>query len=310
LDEIYCYFLGAGASANALPTVKQIPDRLTAFIDKLGDWFKKAGADSSELQQASRWLLEQTKRHATIDTFAKKLFVKGELNELKRLKAVASCFFVYEQSQSPVDFRYDTLLASVIEQGRGRAIQLPDNLRFLTWNYDTQLEKAFYNFCEDDRQVMESVTFHDHVERLNGYCGTHPPGHLGTAYRAAIGDSPYDGLNAAIELFSEYTKDPNTVAADINFAWESDPPITLRKIQRVLSDTTVLIIIGYSFPFFNRQIDRVILNNMPSCRRIYVQAPEVDHNAVAERIHALRSDLPEMIFLKDVSAFYIPLDYP
>jgi hypothetical protein len=310
VGDIFCYFLGAGASRNALPIVSEIPDKLKAFVDRLEEWSVKTGAHSKPLSDAAKWLVEETESHATIDTFAKKLFIRNAHADLKKLKAVTSCFFVYEQSQKPVDYRYDTFLASVLEFNLGRPVELPKNIRILSWNYDTQLEKAFYNFCDDEDLVMKAVTFNHNVERLNGYCGTHPPGHLGPAYRAAIAGSKYDGLNSALHLYDEYMKEFNSVPADINFAWETDPEILLRNLQRVTKDATIVVLIGYSFPFFNRQIDRLILKSLTSVRKIYVQLPEENHQDVKERLSALRDNLPEVVYLKGLSSFYIPFDYP
>ena len=85
--------------------------------------------------------------------------------------------------------------------------------------------------------------------------------------------------------------------------------ILFGEIDHILLNTTILIIIGYSFPFFNRDIDRGILNRMKNLNKIYVQVPEKDHNAIKERLESLRSDLPEIAFIKDIELFYIPFEY-
>jgi hypothetical protein len=311
MSDVFCYFLGAGASCNALPLVKDIPDRLKSFIERLDNY--KSETDTTELRNSLNALLEQVQRHATIDTYAKKLFIRNAREDLKKLKAVTSCFFVYEQSQKQADYRYDTFLASVVNFNDLRGtVEIPDNIRVLSWNYDTQIEKAFYNFCDDHERVGKHITFNTkQVERLNGYCSTHPPGNLRSAYRAALGDSPHEGLNAAVDLYSEYMREFNSVPADINFAWETEQEHRRKRIMdSFLPDVTILIVIGYSFPFFNRQVDREILNSLKKVKRIYVQVPESAHDSVRERMLALKSDLPEMKFLKDTSEFHIPFEYP
>lgn len=307
-DE-FCYLFGAGASCNALPLVAQIPERLDRFINNLDDWSKRTGLNSKELSEASKWLLESITRHATIDTFAKKLYIRNEQKELKRLKAVTSCFFVFEQAANKVDERYDTFFASIINSNIRRTVELPSNISILSWNYDTQLEKSYYGFCDNEDQVVKDITFNTSIKRLNGYCGTNPPGHLGNAYKAAIQGTIYDGYDSIVELYNEYMKDEYTVHADINFAWESEKNYVLREISSIITKATVLVIIGYSFPFFNRQIDSLILNNMDSLGKVYIQVPEINHNGVNERIRALMEKVPEMIFLKDLSSFYIPFNY-
>jgi hypothetical protein len=104
-------------------------------------------------------------------------------------------------------------------------------------------------------------------------------------------------------------KQQNAVPPDINFAWESQPEILFRNIGSLLGEATIVILIGYSFPFFNREIDQEILNRMTSVRKMYIQLPEANHSEIEERMLALRPDLPQRTYLKDISQFYIPFDY-
>lgn len=311
MRDVFCYFLGAGASCNSLPLVSEVPNRLESFSSQLLNIGESTGLKTDQLKKATDWLLDGVKRHATIDTFAKKLLLRGDTDDLKKLKAVTSCFFVAEQAQNPVDFRYDTFLASVIPAHTASEVRFPENLRILTWNYDTQLEKAFFGFCDDDKHVANEVTFSQKVTRLNGYCGTHPPGHLGIAYRETLNQSTYKGIEAAVDLFGEYTKAPNEVAADIRFAWELDTSQIENDVNKTLSGVTTVVIIGYSFPFFNREIDRLILSAMQQVESIYIQVPEMKHKGTKERIEALGMDLelPQTVYLSNVDEFYIPFNY-
>lgn len=98
------------------------------------------------------------------------------------------------------------------------------------------------------------------------------------------------------------------VFSSISFAWE---PVSAQNnfdenIDRDVADTMALVIIGYSFPFFNREVDRRIINNMKSLRRVYFQSPEPD--SLKERFQSLRDDASgiELITKKDVSQFLLP----
>ena len=77
-----------------------------------------------------------------------------------------------------------------------------------------------------------------------------------------------------------------------------------------ISDARILVIIGYTFPFFNREIDREIFSNMPNLEKIYVQDPNADKVKVS-----LKSILPvdkfsvlvkdeNLIF--DITNFFLP----
>lgn len=94
------YLFGAGASAQALPTIKKLPERIKFvrdFIDKeclykedetfstTKDYtFKKNDAKKYVLDGLDKLFL-QSSNHSTVDTYAKKLNISGsdqEINEL------------------------------------------------------------------------------------------------------------------------------------------------------------------------------------------------------------------------------------
>jgi len=67
-----------------------------------------------------------------------------------------------------------------------------------------------------------------------------------------------------------------------------------------------LIVIGYSFPFFNREIDRKIIGNMEELEKVYFQAPDAE--TIKERFQAIRDDIDEKLLVtkKDIGQFLIP----
>ncbi|HZE85068.1 MAG TPA: hypothetical protein VE035_12220, partial [Puia sp.] len=110
------YLFGAGASANCLPIVRDIPDRLNKFREFLvhgGNKREKIFENipgNPALSQAKDWLIkevasliEKCRIHASIDTYAKKLFITQSDREYESLKAILTCFFLYEQMANPVD---------------------------------------------------------------------------------------------------------------------------------------------------------------------------------------------------------------
>jgi hypothetical protein len=307
--DVFCYLLGAGASCNAVPTVNKIPEAMRAFVNRLDEWHTKTDADVDPLRSATLELIEQVERHASIDTYAKKLFLKRDQKRLRQLKAVTSCFFVHEQTLKPADYRYDSFLASVIKTDFINPIGLPDNIRIVTWNYDTQLEKAFYGFCDDEKLLVDKITFNKNIKRLNGYCGTIQPGHLGPEFSAPWKRSEDDVIDIVISMFADYMSPDNSVPADIKFAWETTTDSFSKSIEQVVHDSTILIVIGYSFPFFNREIDQAILTLMASLKKVFVQVPADFHHAIEERLLALKPELPPIICLRDTSLFHIPHEY-
>ena len=96
--------------------------------------------------------------------------------------------------------------------------------------------------------------------------------------------------------------------SNLSFAFDdSYPSDTLfRRSQKIISETNALVIIGYTFPFFNREIDRKILRTIIPDIKIYIQ------DLYPERIkQSLRAVLPSIkeeniILLKEVDQFYLP----
>jgi hypothetical protein len=63
----------------------------------------------------------------------------------------------------------------------------------------------------------------------------------------------------------------------------------MESVINNIKDSVALVVIGYSFPVFNRNIDRQVLNSMKNLKRIYLQ--DLNPNALEERVKALREDL-------------------
>ncbi|MEJ5303897.1 MAG: hypothetical protein WHT22_10810 [Bacteroidales bacterium] len=155
------YIFGAGASRHALPIVSEMPDRMKALIElleidhlKLDDTFtytdlqlpnpKTNREFQLDMIASLKWMMEASQNHASVDTFAKKLFIKRKYEDLKRLKIAMSVFFIFEQARNKVDYRYDAFFASLLNN----LSNFPDNVRILSWNYDYQFEIAFSEYSD------------------------------------------------------------------------------------------------------------------------------------------------------------------
>jgi len=67
-----------------------------------------------------------------------------------------------------------------------------------------------------------------------------------------------------------------------------------------------LIVICYSFPFFNRNVDSQIIKTMKELKKVYFQAPDSD--LIKERFQAIRDDIPEnkLVPRIDIEQFLLP----
>jgi hypothetical protein len=171
------YLLGAGASCNALPLVNDFKDRLKSFYNKRlwealqsqfaiertngHELFPYNGQYGKDFMESISWLSNIAEKHASIDTYAKKLFIKNDNNALKdlhKLKSTLSCYLLLEQSLEMTDKRYDNFFASILTNDISGIPKLHNDVNIITWNYDTQLEKSYEGFCTIPETVFEKFT--------------------------------------------------------------------------------------------------------------------------------------------------------
>lgn len=158
------YLLGAGASYYALPVVNQISDKLQHFENELGTFLdpneqrgkhfintyghlniagEKSPAISTvlnELKEDVAWLRKENAKHYSIDTLARKLYLKQDFKTLLKLKVILANFFAYLQNMS-FDYRYDSFFASILEEQNN----LPPNIKIASWNYGNFVFKSLFH---------------------------------------------------------------------------------------------------------------------------------------------------------------------
>jgi hypothetical protein len=351
------YILGAGASANVLPTVTKIPDRLEFFRngilefqfndilsheEKFKNLIKISPHDlCAKLLKSVETLSTEIRRHATIDTLAKRLLITEKNDQLKELKAAFSCFLLFEQALNGYDRRYDTFLASIMDYTDGNSV-INNDIKIISWNYDTQIElaaKLYYNNIIDE-QIWEklnsiplpgkTISVPDDkfsILRLNGIIGGYFYNKI--FYRSCCNyiDSDYSRGEWGINYSSVNTKTALEeiilhygflhIGCDsfLNFAWEKNEirEKILSAAKKIIMNTDMLVVIGYSFPFYNRKIDKEIIKNMPLLKKIYIQTPSPANDDVVTRFKALIGEdealTKKIISVTSVDEFYIPHEF-
>lgn len=314
MSDTFLYILGAGASYNALPLVKDFAADMKKFAQSLESYqpypenrgTKTWGGDREGLVSALKWLVQEASHHASIDTFAKKLFFRRDNASLKKLKATLSTYLAIRQARQHVDFRYDSFLASVLESDELGSISLPKQLRIVTWNYDIQLERAFYGFCNDEKMVTEQISFNESmVYRVNGRCATNPPGTVHTDWFKVYEESDNDPWTRGIVLYNKYMESA-TPESEIRFAWEDVVRTRFETSKLDLEEVNTIVVIGYSFPYFNREIDDLILKQIGEIDKIYLQYPEGEHLAIEQRLEKLAPLHSGFVRVDARDLFYIP----
>jgi len=332
------YLFGAGASRNALPIVNEIPVRIHSVIElleredmQLSDIEKYSDYQISiskkevqaKLIEDLRWLLSNSENHASIDTFAKKLYIRGNEEDLKRLKVSFSAYLAIEQIIRSADIRYDSFFASILNDNY---YDFPSNVRILSWNYDVQFEKAFVEYsgqneCSTNQSLLNVVTKFTRARiSKNGFCilklnGTsNVVDEYGSRHYNFTphfqNELSHSLLDSIVKNYSSLMLAKNIrVYSGLSFAWEryqSDQNDIINMAKKETNDTDILIVIGYSFPYFNREIDREIIKNMNSLSRVYFQSPDAE--IIRERFLSIRNDIEsqKLLVRHDVGQFLLP----
>lgn len=331
MDGKVTYLLGAGASKNALPLIKDFPERLGKFMtdcltilsfnpnkEKKMITTKDIGRgkanENHQIISDLKWLLEKVKKHASIDTLAKKLSITESNQELKKLKMLLIMFFAYEQIKN-VDERYDSFIAAIINERK----EISNSIRILSWNYDYQFEKAFSEYLQIDKlaiiQEILNIAPSKNIKnprkltddifeivKLNGTTAVMERENtmeVKNIFEDFSDQSPTN-LKAKFEQFYGNPK----IYPLVNFAWESNHNQDyLAKAEEIAKLTSVLVVIGYSFPFFNREIDRKIIRSMTNINKIYIQ--DINPENIINRLSSI-IESKNIIPIKDVEQFYLP----
>ena len=108
-------------------------------------------------------------------------------------------------------------------------------------------------------------------------------------------------------LYKSYVHN-KTDNTDLSFAFDytSHSEAILQRSHEIINDTDALVIIGYTFPFFNREIDRKVLSRLSPKAKVYIQdlAPE----KIKESFKAVLPNFNDnnISLIRDVTQFYLP----
>ena len=157
------YLIGAGASAGkykdndrnkykveGLPCVNEIPQSLNFILGVLRSNVTEnidTVIPEVSLNSKEDWINAQKEllEIFIIDTYAKKLRLQCNIEGFKELEQHLTLFFIFEQIIRDPDSRYETFLANILKSNNS----LPNNIKILSWNYDTQIELAFYEYNDE-----------------------------------------------------------------------------------------------------------------------------------------------------------------
>lgn len=328
-DKNITYYLGAGASAEALPLVNNIKvdDKVIYGIPaSFRELAKKLILQSDVLEEnynirdsivdQLKFFAEKAELFGTIDTYAKYLFLKDK-SVLKKLKDTLIFFFLYKQCLKKFyDKRALIFLTTILQY----ETIFPSNVKILSWNYDYQIEMAALNFVTPDF-VRNSGTYKRKrplVEHFpaNGIMVNpefdliHLNGCAGYYQLENFSEHVYDNKITDINSLFNFLKKTN-MEEFLNFAWEGNDISNkaIAEAEMIAARTDILVVIGYTFPVFNREIDKGIFAklNANSNLKIYFQDPNKDGKFLKSQF-GLNIDAEKIISIKSVGNYYIPLE--
>ncbi len=264
--------------------------------------------------------------YTSIDTYAKYLKLTGNERDYHKLKNVLTMFFMLEQFvnlylnpdneqdlgiivnypgfggidfRSPInkkfnlDPRYNNFVVSLMNEAKW-----PSNVKVLSWNYDFQLEMTCNSIFPGLLNYYPSGKKHPntHLFHLNGIAGVSKDRELVLGSDKAKLSSFSDVISRWSDLVSGRGYNPF-----LKFAWESD--LNWELVEDHLRQTEILVVIGYSFPFFNREVDSKIFNYLfkrGKLSKIYFQNKELDGQFLFEQFNLRKkSDVKYQLFADD-----------
>ena len=347
-NEKITYILGAGASFNAFPLVKDVGEKLglaNALYD-LGNEESLYLDEDIDIYTLLVNIGSKSNQFGNVDSYAKYLYHTRQKEELKKLKLALTYFFVSQQIENTNrvdDWRYRNFITSLMTEEDN----FPSNVKILNWNYDYLLIKAckMYDYVtESFHETKESFVhqpssikyFPAHgnnfqiknpqyidnsfsIVHLNGICGFYE---TENTFSSIFNDISLKGYNEEKIMTSEMFKNRfielyGNESHLMTFAWEKrskEHKALLNSYniaQEIIKDTTILVVIGYSFPFYNREVDNTMMDIMrPTLKKIYYQDPEVNGDFLINR-YSLNDYKPRLVpveHVKYTDQFYVPVE--
>jgi hypothetical protein len=226
--------------------------------------------------------------------------------------------------------RYDAFIAAIMYHTVNNEFYFPSNVKILSWNYDIQFELASHNFfpglsdeviCKYRLQMYPHSTNYQintnwfSYIKLNGSCGgeiKEDTGSFVKKWQESIDflKSPDDSRLRTKILFNYNEREFKNIDTSITFAWEKSPMSAHSDecAHDIAGNTNTLVVIGYSFPSFNRSFDKTLISEMKELKEIIIQVPKESIDEVVLRIKSIRNDLLITPYT-GVEEFYIPTTF-
>ena len=338
------YMIGAGASATVLPIINDITLNKKVIRKGLASELIEFTEKVSMLPDYSHYLelCEEARDFTTPDTFAKFLYAISRDKDYIDFKKTISAYFLWkERIEQSSDNCLDKRVISFITTLANNKGDFPENVKIISWNYDTQ----FIRSIDDARKTVPNNSFVNNFKisplikdttidkmkltflHLNGIAGysydlksnKEINKFLTENITRLNRDDPKSITHGAItskikEIFDFFSKDNENLM--ISFAWEKEyesmrdyhfANSKLEYAKALARATDILVVIGYSFPFFNREFDKEIFNEMPTLKKIYFQDPKLNGQYLYNQFNLDREKV-DVEHIENVQNYFIPYE--
>lgn len=311
------YIFGAGASASALyklnlETYIGFP-LANDFYRKIEEYhsnifgivnFEKDANPAllcQELDNIAKILRKKTGSFKTIDEGMKFQYINnihfGKKEEFNELKKILNIVFNYIEFLFLMeDNRYKQLLITLMDNSRS----IPENVNFLSWNYDNQLNIAYGKILSNpNERIPTNKLYH-----LNGSSSFLNGCYHDICHNWINASQPRIDNDYILKFWKEVHDEYIDTSQYIKFAWENGNDIDLTKIRYDETKRNILVYIGYSHPYVNHPIDLKIIQHYNPLK-IYIQDPAFDNeyaNSLNERFNI---ECP-IKTINNCDRFYIP----
>ncbi len=342
MPERITYYLGAGASFHSIPTVKDLHTRMKVFMKSVLENVDYSEYDEYEsIMEINYALIEDFKKFGTPDTLARNYFLTDDQEKYEQLKKLLSCYLIFEQLPKPardveaildvlpfedlgyqsnevekvqqgmlssitsdLDQRYNSFFATILDKP-DKGLQFPKNVNIISWNYDCQLERGFQDFYFGCKNLFEAQDELNVIPRIEI---EHPENWR--REEPILSDFKSSSIDECMGIIGDMMFSESRINCNrLQFAWEDQSAIQLARgyAHKVMSEAEVVVVIGYSFPDFNRRIDKQVFRDFKG--RLYIQDPHAAN--IAQKIRGVNQNikLSDIVTMTDTKNFFIPYEF-
>lgn len=255
------------------------------------------------------------------------LYLQGDTEALKKLKSWIIFFFYYRQYKYAPDNRYERYINAIVNTNlKGKL--LPRNNNIISWNYDLQFEIAFSRFLHKDSKVSLQDIYQHYLPspnldnrfgnltnkpsfqlvRLNGVAAFSKtvtlPGFSQIDFNFEFVNRNYSGKNLKSEALDYliahfeqmlYLNSSNYFIDSFTYSWEENERAQESKQHalKIMNNTSVLIILGYSFPEVNWYYDSELLKACSNIKTVVFQNPDINKSEYKDIMKRVKTTLYE-----------------